>query len=148
LKDDSELNQFLLQLALEKAELIPAEGATALSGDTLGEIARQFLLTRSVIDRESRVIDPLVLEAMLKTGPLSLSSQQEADAALAKLSALLPADAIELQLLRDEKNDGHLIKIIRKLHGNVMVTVMDQDFLESGDYAEMKKTGDMLSGLL
>lgn len=148
LKDDSELNQFLLQLALEKAELIPAEGAAALSGDTLGEIARQFLLTRSVIERESRVIDPLVLEAMLKTGPLSLSSQQEADAALAKLSALLPADAIELQLLRDEKNDGHLIKIIRKLHGNVMVTVMDQDFLESGDYAEMKKTGDMLSGLL
>ncbi|MCS3805676.1 DNA gyrase subunit B [Chromobacterium alkanivorans] len=148
LKDDSELNQFLLQLALEKAELIPAEGAAALSGDTLGEIARQFLLTRSVIDRESRVIDPLVLEAMLKTGPLSLSSQQDADTALAKLSALLPADAIELQLLRDEKNDGHLIKIIRKLHGNVMVTVMDQDFLESGDYAEMKKTGDMLSGLL
>ena len=77
LKDDSELNQFLLQLALEKAELIPAEGASALSGDTLGEIARQFLLTRSVIDRESRVIDPLVLEAMLKTGPLSLSSQQK-----------------------------------------------------------------------
>ena len=74
-----------------------------MSGDTLGEIARQFLLTRSVIDRESRVIDPLVLEAMLKTGPLSLSSQQEADAALAKLSALLPADAIELQLLRDER---------------------------------------------
>ncbi|MDE1713560.1 toprim domain-containing protein, partial (plasmid) [Chromobacterium amazonense] len=72
LKDDGELNQYLLQLALEKAELVPAEGEAPLSGETLGEIARQFLLARAVMERESRVIDPLVLEAMLKTGPLSL----------------------------------------------------------------------------
>ncbi|ERE05405.1 MULTISPECIES: DNA topoisomerase (ATP-hydrolyzing) subunit B [Chromobacteriaceae] len=148
LKDDGELNQYLLQLALEKAELIPAEGEAPLSGETLGEIARQFLLARAVMERESRVIDPLVLEAMLKTGPLSLESQQQADAAVAELNKHLSADTIELQLLRDEKNDGHLVKIIRKLHGNVLVTVLDQNFLDSGDYAELKKTGHLLGGLL
>ncbi|WP_047238644.1 DNA topoisomerase (ATP-hydrolyzing) subunit B [Chromobacterium subtsugae] len=148
LKDDYELNQYLLQLALEKAELIPAEGEAPLAGDTLAEIARQFLLTRAVIERESRVIDPLVLEAMLKSGPLSLQSQTEAAACVAALQALLPAETIDLQLLRDEKNDGHLVKIIRKLHGNVLVTVLDQNFLDSGDYAELKKTGDLLNNLL
>ncbi|MFB0824483.1 DNA topoisomerase (ATP-hydrolyzing) subunit B [Chromobacterium violaceum] len=148
LKDDGELNQYLLQLALEKAELIPAEGEQPLSGETLGEIARQFLLARAVMERESRVIDPLVLEAMLKTGPLSLESQQQADATVAELNKHLSADTIELQLLRDEKNDGHLVKIIRKLHGNVLVTVLDQNFLDSGDYAELKKTGHLLGGLL
>ncbi|MBP4051625.1 DNA topoisomerase (ATP-hydrolyzing) subunit B [Chromobacterium violaceum] len=148
LKDDGELNQYLLQLALEKAELIPAEGEAPLSGETLGEIARQFLLARAVMERESRVIDPLVLEAMLKTGPLSLESQQQADATVAELNQHLSADTIELQLLRDEKNDGHLVKIIRKLHGNVLVTVLDQNFLDSGDYAELKKTGSLLGGLL
>ncbi|OHX13459.1 DNA gyrase subunit B [Chromobacterium sphagni] len=148
LKDDYELNQYLLQLALEKAELIPAEGEAPLAGDTLAEIARQFLLTRAVIERESRVIDPLVLEAMLKSGPLSLQSQAESTACIAALQALLPPEAIELQLLRDEKNDGHLIKVIRKLHGNVLVTVLDQNFLDSGDYAELKKTGDLLNNLL
>ncbi|PRP69058.1 DNA topoisomerase (ATP-hydrolyzing) subunit B [Chromobacterium amazonense] len=148
LKDDGELNQYLLQLALEKAELVPAEGEAPLSGETLGEIARQFLLARAVMERESRVIDPLVLEAMLKTGPLSLESQQQADLTVAELSKHLPAETIDLQLLRDEKNDGHLIKIIRKLHGNVLVTVLDQNFLDSGDYAELKKTGSLLGGLL
>ncbi|MEN7432376.1 DNA topoisomerase (ATP-hydrolyzing) subunit B [Chromobacterium sp. TRC.1.1.SA] len=148
LKDDGELNQYLLQLALEKAELIPAEGEAPLSGETLGEIARQFLLARAVMERESRVIDPLVLEAMLKTGPLSLESQQQADSTVAELNKHLSADTIELQLLRDEKNDGHLVKIIRKLHGNVLVTVLDQNFLDSGDYAELKKTGHLLGGLL
>ncbi|RQO67130.1 DNA topoisomerase (ATP-hydrolyzing) subunit B [Aquitalea sp. FJL05] len=148
LKDDYELNQYLLQLALEKAELVPGTDAAPLAGDTLAEVARQFLLARAVIERESRVIDPLVLEAMLKSGRLSLASEQASNDTIARLRALVPAEAITLELLHDEKNDGHLIKIIRKLHGNVLVTVLDQDFLETGDYAELAKTGELLSGLL
>ena len=148
LKDDYELNQYLLQLALEKAELIPGTDAPALAGDTLAEVARQFLLARAVIERESRVIDPLVLEAMLKSGRLSLESEHASNDTIARLRALVPPEAITLDLLHDEKNDGHLIKITRKLHGNVLVTVLDQDFLQTGDYAELAKTGDLLSGLL
>ncbi|PXX50084.1 MULTISPECIES: DNA topoisomerase (ATP-hydrolyzing) subunit B [Aquitalea] len=148
LKDDYELNQYLLQLALEKAELVPGTDAAPLAGDTLAEVARQFLLARAVIERESRVIDPLVLEAMLKSGRLSLETEQASNDSVARLRALVPAEAITLDLLHDEKNDGHLIKITRKLHGNVLVTVLDQDFLETGDYAELAKTGELLSGLL
>nr|WP_294866521.1 DNA topoisomerase (ATP-hydrolyzing) subunit B [uncultured Pseudogulbenkiania sp.] len=148
LKDDYELDQYLLQLALDKAELMPAEGEAALSGDTLAEVARQFLLARAVIERESRVVDPLVLQAMLRVGRLSLDTEHAARDAVAVLSAALPPEFIRLDLLHDEKNDGWMIKITRKLHGNVMVTVLDQDFLDSGDYAELAKTGDLLKGLL
>eukprot|EP01099_Mayorella_cantabrigiensis_P006014 TRINITY_DN4936_c0_g1_i1.p1 TRINITY_DN4936_c0_g1~~TRINITY_DN4936_c0_g1_i1.p1 ORF type:complete len:239 (+),score=7.94 TRINITY_DN4936_c0_g1_i1:84-719(+) len=74
LKDDYELNQYLLQLALEKAELVPAADKAPLSGENLAEVARQFLLARAVIERESRVVDPLVQEALLKVGPLSLKN--------------------------------------------------------------------------
>ncbi|GGY08884.1 DNA topoisomerase (ATP-hydrolyzing) subunit B [Paludibacterium paludis] len=148
LKDDYELNQYLLQLALEKAELIPYEGAAALTGETLQEVARQFLLARAVIERESRVIDHLVQEAMLRTGRLSLETEQDAQAALASLTAQVPADTIALELVHDEKNDGWMIKIVRKLHGNVLVTVLDQTFLDSGDYQELVKTGELLQGLL
>ncbi len=148
LKDEYELDQYLLQLALDKAELIPSAGAEPLTAEAMGIVARQFLLARAVIERESRVIDHLVLEAMLKTGPLGLENEHEALASLAALQALLPVEEIELELLRDEKNDGYLIKVIRKLHGNVMVTVLDQNFLESADYAELKKTAEMLGGLI
>ena len=65
LKDDYELDQYLLQLALDKAELIPREGAAPLSSEELGIIARQFLLARAAIERESRVIDHLLQEAMM-----------------------------------------------------------------------------------
>ncbi|MCP9758858.1 DNA topoisomerase (ATP-hydrolyzing) subunit B [Aquitalea sp. S1-19] len=148
LKDEYELDQYLLQLALDKAELIPSAGAEPLTAEAMGIVARQFLLARAVIERESRVIDHLVLEAMLKTAPLGLENEHEALASLAALQALLPVEEIELELLRDEKNDGYLIKVIRKLHGNVMVTVLDQNFLESADYAELKATREMLNGLI
>ncbi|MBI3145222.1 MAG: DNA topoisomerase (ATP-hydrolyzing) subunit B [Pseudogulbenkiania sp.] len=148
LKDDYELDQYLLQLALDKAELVPAEDALPLSGDTLSEVARQFLLARAVIERESRVVDPLVLQAMLRVGRLSLDTEHAARAAVDLLTATLPAEFIRLDLLHDEKNDGWMIKITRKLHGNVLVTVLDQDFLDSGDYAELAKTGDLLKDLL
>ena len=41
LKDEHELNQYLLKLALTNAQLIPGEGSDPLTGDALGEIARQ-----------------------------------------------------------------------------------------------------------
>jgi len=148
LKDDYELDQYLLQLALDRAELIPSTDAAPLSGDTLGTIARQFLLARAVIERESRVIDPMLQEAMLKVGHLSLETEHEARSALEQLTAIVPSESLELELMHDSKNDGWMIKIIRRLHGNFMVSALDQDFLDSSDYKELAKTGDMLRGLL
>ncbi|MDC7692387.1 DNA topoisomerase (ATP-hydrolyzing) subunit B [Vogesella indigofera] len=148
LKDDYELNQYLLQLALDKAELIPAAGEAALSGDTLGEVARQFLLARAAIERESRVVDPLVLHALLKVGRITLDSEAAANAAVSELAAVLPPELIRLNVLRDDKNDAWMLKITRQLHGNVLVTALDQDFLATADYDILCQTRDMLHGLL
>ncbi|HYP69195.1 MAG TPA: DNA gyrase subunit B, partial [Thiobacillaceae bacterium] len=98
--------------------------------------------------RESRVVDPLVLHALLKVGRIALDSEAVANAARSALAAVLPEELISLAVLRDEKNDEWLIKITRKLHGNVQVTVLDQDFLDTADYEVLVKTGDMLQGLL
>ncbi|TDR73347.1 DNA topoisomerase (ATP-hydrolyzing) subunit B [Paludibacterium purpuratum] len=148
LKDDYELDQYLLQLALDRAELIPRENATPLTGEELGKVARQFLLARAAIERESRVIDPLLQEALLKVERLSLETEQGARSAVEQLNGKIPAEDLALELMHDSKNDGWMIKIIRKLHGNVMVSVLDQDFLDSNDYAELVRTGDLLRGLL
>ena len=56
-----------------------------------------------MIERESRLIDPSVLQALLKTDPVDLAETASAEAALAALRALLPADSIDLSLTADEK---------------------------------------------
>ncbi|MBV8048576.1 MAG: DNA topoisomerase (ATP-hydrolyzing) subunit B [Paludibacterium sp.] len=148
LKDDFELDQYLLQLALDRAELIPREGAAPLTGEELGKVARQYLLARAAIERESRVIDPLLQEAMLKVERLSLDTEHAARRTLELLNEKVPHEDIDLDLVHDSKNDGWMIKITRKLHGNTIVSGLDQDFLESHDYEELVRTGDMLRGVM
>ena len=57
--------QHMLKLALQGSELMPAEGATAIAGDALGELARAYLLAQAVVDRLSRLYDAGALEAVM-----------------------------------------------------------------------------------
>jgi DNA gyrase subunit B len=90
----------------------------------------------------------MLQEAMLKVEALSLESEASARQTIAALNAHISAEDLALELMHDSKNDGWMIKITRKLHGNVMVSVLDQDFLNSSDYRELAKTSGMLRGLL
>ena len=148
LKDDSELNQYLLELALDNARLIPREGADPISGDTMGTLARQYLAARAVIERESRVIDPLALDAMMRVPALSLESEADARQTVAVLEHALQQAPVTLEPVHDEKNDGWLVRIVHHLHGNATTTYLDQDFLESADYAVLRQTSDLLDGLI
>ena len=72
LKDDHELEHHLLRVALKGAELTPAAGATALAAESLGNVAREYLLAEAVVERTSRAIDSAVLYAMLGGTPVDL----------------------------------------------------------------------------
>ncbi|MEA3155120.1 MAG: gyrase subunit, partial [Betaproteobacteria bacterium] len=69
LKDEHELKQFLLKLALAESELYPAAEGPPLSREAFEEVAKEYLLAEAVIQRESRLIDEEVLYALLKGSP-------------------------------------------------------------------------------
>src|SRR3546814_390399 len=52
LKDDAEEAQFMLQLALKATVLIPRAGAEPIEATAPAELARQYILAASVIDRQ------------------------------------------------------------------------------------------------
>ena len=54
LKDDHELKQHLLKVALKGAELVPGTGETPLAAETFANVAREYLLAEAVIERLSR----------------------------------------------------------------------------------------------
>ena len=58
LKDDHELKQHLLRVALKGAELVPGEGRPPLSAESLGDVAREYLLAEAVIERLARAGRP------------------------------------------------------------------------------------------
>ena len=147
LKDDHELKQFLLRQALSNAELLTGEGGETLSGKALEPLAKEYLLAEAVIDRLSRVIDPEVLQALTRNIDFDLSDKARAEASINVLAAEL-APEFKLSLSFDDLTEAYRVTIHKLFHGNTRTTHIDADFLESGDYAQLKKSGAILHGLL
>ena len=146
LKDEFEKDQFLLSLALDKAQLII--GDNKLEGNALAEIAKQFIMARNMVARESRIIDSAVLNALLYNNEdLDLSTIATADAAVAKLSAIIKDDNLKLERIGAD-DEVQMIKITRQLHGNQMVSYLEQKFAESRPYQIIRQTAATLSGMV
>ena len=148
LKDDHELKEYLLKLALEDAELFPDATAKPLNKEALAQVAKQYFLAEAVIDRLSRLIDRTVLQQLLVHPEVDLSSETSAAISAQRLKDGLAADDITIEPRYDEKNERYLLLINRTQHGNPHQTTLDHDFIISGDYEQIKKTAHVLQGLL
>ncbi len=144
LKDEAEKDEFLLGLAVDKARIV--SGERVLEGAELAKTARKFLKARSTIAQESRVIDAAVLRALLDVPAVSLADEAAAQAAIAALSAVLQHEEVALEHITGQ-DGGHFLKITRKLHGNVMVSYLDQKFLDSKAYQTLSSTTAALAAL-
>jgi DNA gyrase subunit B len=151
LKDEFELNEFMLRQALVDAALHPAARREPISGDTLAELAKSFLLSEAVIDRVSRWIDRDVLMAIQRGVQIDLgrreAAQTSAEALAASLAAAGAHDA-RVTAHFDSKTERYQVRIERTRHGNMRVTTIDSEFVHSGDYAQIRQTAEVLRGLV
>ncbi|XZG70278.1 DNA topoisomerase (ATP-hydrolyzing) subunit B [Chitinibacteraceae bacterium HSL-7] len=148
LKDEHELKQYLLKAALNNAALQPGAGRTDIESDALAELARQYFITESVIERESRFLDPSVLSALMNIAPIDLTTTASAQVGADAIAARLDADVFKLDAVAGEEGLPATIRIERRQHGVSTIQYIDQRFIQSGDYAQLRKTADMLAGLL
>ena len=150
LKDEHELKQYLLKQALDEAELYTSASAEPLSKAALEDIAKHYLLAEAVIERESRLIDSEVLHALLNNPvTLDLSDDAAAQKSAKALSALfVNQKSMKFEAEYEEKNECHVLRISRVQHGVIRDSKIDPDFLHSGDYAQIKRTAQLLHGLL
>ncbi|MDR3396984.1 MAG: DNA topoisomerase (ATP-hydrolyzing) subunit B [Pandoraea sp.] len=155
IKDESELAQYMLKLALNNAELVPTTGAAPISGDALGELTRSYQLADGVIERLSRVYESSVLTAVTEGVEINLDSEAAAQASAKALEAALSNDPLAPEItitavMEDVENAEPVpsLRVNRRHHGNVKVTVIDQDFLQTADYAQLQKTAETFKGLI
>ncbi len=156
LKDDHELNQYMLRLALDNANFVPGAGQAAINGDALGELARKYLLAEAVINRLSRAMDSEILRAVMDGAELDLSSEATARTSADKLVAvltdkLLPSQrglAPEIVPRFDDTDESWGLEIRRKIHGNIRVSRIEADFLLSADYKTLLDCATTVSGLV
>ncbi|QBQ96195.1 DNA topoisomerase (ATP-hydrolyzing) subunit B [Paraburkholderia pallida] len=152
LKDETELNAHMLRLALQGSELVPNEGATPISGDALGELARSYQLARGVVDRLSRLYDERALEAIMDGVSIDLSSEASTETSARALEAQLRDDPLKPEVtvvpMYDAVREQRSLRVERRHHGNVKVSVIDEEFQLTADYQQLVNTANTFKGLI
>ncbi|MEX3930229.1 DNA topoisomerase (ATP-hydrolyzing) subunit B [Paraburkholderia phymatum] len=152
LKDTAELNAHMLRLALNGSELIASEGATPIAGDALGELARSYLLAQAVVDRLSKLYDEAALEAVMDGATIDLSSEQSTEASARALEAKLRDDPLKPEInviaMYDPVRELRSLRVERRHHGNVKVSVIDEEFQLTADYQQLVNTANTFKGLI
>jgi DNA gyrase subunit B len=157
LKDDHELNQYLLNAALQGAELYLGEGQVSVSGDALAELAKKQLIADAVIERLSKTMDVQALRALVNGCELDLSGPTQAqESANRLLQAMLALAAprgvdeasLQVQALMHPMTEHWMLVVRRLQHGNQRSSSIDAEFLLSADAIALGEAAKSLSGLL
>jgi DNA gyrase subunit B len=148
LKDEHELNAFMLRQALVDAALYPSAQREPIAGDALAELAKSYLLSEAVIERVSRWVDRGVLTAMLRGVQVDLSRRETAEASASALMASIPGNGVHISAHFDAKTERYQVRIERTRHGNVRLSQIDSEFLLSGDFTQIQQTAELLRGLV
>jgi DNA gyrase subunit B len=148
IKDEHEFKEQLMVEAMKDAELTPMDGAMPISGEALELLAREYFLAEAVSARLARMLPAEVLQALMRVPRLSLADSGAAMLAEASLGAALDAERYRVAAEFVGETDSHRLRITRQSHGNVHISFLESDLLESGDYTQLVKVGDLLRELI
>ncbi|WP_235823737.1 DNA topoisomerase (ATP-hydrolyzing) subunit B [Azohydromonas sediminis] len=146
LKDGHELDAYLLQVALDGAEVDPGDGRPAITGSALEELARRYVIANNVIGRLAAWMDVEALRAIADGLVLNLDTAADAEASAAALKAALHDADVAAEF--DARVDKHQLRISRRHHGNVKASVITADFVHGADYEALSQAGLTFKGLL
>jgi len=153
IKDEEELQRYLLELALEDASL-ERDGETLLSGEEFAAVCREFLTVRITIGRIARRIEPAVCWALTALEPLT--KDQLDDEATMRTHAEALQDYLQkhhngvtryrVELGEDDTGKS-AIRIIKTAHGLDTESRLPRSFYESPEYQSMALLSERLKKL-
>lgn len=144
-KDDYALNQYLIQLALDKAQLQTDLDTPAIQGPGLEKLATEFAEVMSVVQRLSRRFDDLYLEQMTYMPVLSDEIKADPAQLLAWFNTLEKGlnvgnnKAVFSTELKYQANDDFDITVHKRLHGITKTFVLHASFFNGNDYQKIAR---------
>jgi len=142
-KDDAELNNYLLTVALENSALFVSDSAPPISGSALETLARQYQSVQSIIARLSTIYDETLLRRLLympRAESDKVSDNQWLANWLSELEAAIRDESVGegqsygLELVADDEGDAAIV-VTRLHHGVERRTRLSLKFFDSAEYA-------------
>lgn len=156
LLDQSELDNAMLQAALDGADLVVQADAPPLARTALETLARDYQVFVGISRRLGQRYDPLFLEQLLHSPPIDLRVKPEPDAMAEwaqKVETGLnnpPTPGLRYTLSYSPSQSGrsgHLL-LTRLVHGIPETRSVPMEFFHTADYAKVVEFGKKLQGLL
>jgi len=162
-KDDNELNSYLLNSAMDGAELFVNAEAPALAGAALETLAKEYIAVENIIARLANRYDETVLRAIARLPEVTPAIADDLDALeawTAKLSDALPkhtgdrssngnGGTYTAELDRgDADGEGVRIGITRVQHGIGATRYLPREFFGTNEYEHIARLATKLDGLL
>jgi len=163
-KDDTELNTYLLNAAMDNAALHVNSEAPPLSGVALETLAKEHIAVEAIITRLSPRYDEVVLRALSVLAPVTSNTLEDLDALEAwteQFSAALPKNTGDRAVDNnvgsytalldrgDEDGEGVRIAITRVQHGIGSTRYLPREFFGTNEYKHVMalaaKVNDLLS---
>jgi len=152
LKDDTELNDYLLARALDDAMLIYDPDAPPLSGEALEQLMRDFLAVHLTNLRLGKRYDPLFLEQLIDSKRFSIDwDKQDISAWCEQMESRLKeksTTSIHYQLEVIKGEEGHDLLLKKAIHGVVEEKRITSDFFLGPEYRLIGKLADTLCDLI
>ena len=154
-KDEDELSDYFMGVALDGARLLAnADATAAIQGEPLETLAKAYATLRKRLQRISRVVPMDVSEALVNLSPVSVEMLSD-EAAMRQWAQLLeqqlddgrvPPPVVHLE--HDIEHQQFLPLIEINIHGLTESTLLSRTFFEGADYREIRGMQEQLDGLL
>jgi DNA gyrase subunit B len=159
LKDDTELEHYLLQLAMEGASLQLGEGAGSMSGHALEQLAIAHFQAERVINKYSRRYPEALLRGLLDLPAITETGLRDVTAlsvwckaAQARIEQDFIAGGARFSLSVVDNQDPDIesksIRLTMHEHGFDTAQDITEDFWLSGDYVRLMNAAASIGNLL
>ncbi len=156
IKDDEELNQYLLQLAVDKAVLHPAADTPPITGVPLENLMKEYYQAVNSVERLSRAYPRFMLTQLMHYAAFPM--EQAGDEAVmtrwceglqAKFEANQHNGEVFLAEMKfNEELERYQLNITQTAHGIDTVYLLGNEFLVNRDYRNIVSFGNQIASLI
>lgn len=157
-KDDNELNAFILQLALSDASLYLSKGTPAITGIGLENIVRHYHATTGIIEKLSKRFPKNVLEALLEIPKLELedinnfdtvcSWAKQLETRLNKSKEENKSSPYKIHIMENKERNVFVPVVSFMAHGVATSQIFTYEFLASTEYHNLIELGKKINELI
>ncbi|MEE4638251.1 MAG: DNA topoisomerase (ATP-hydrolyzing) subunit B [Wenzhouxiangella sp.] len=147
LKDEAEMNRYLLDRAMDGARLYPAEDTPPLSDSALAELLRNFQQAAQVAERLKLRHDHTVIGQLIDFAPFPLGFPEQVDAWSERFRARLERATPPGVVWRIQALGVGGVVVSRHAQGVVQDTLLDEAFFRSPEYRHLARVGEVVGDL-